>query len=378
LIGSGAQGSWTADDDLLPKNCRAALANRAPPAESAAWRQRLYRQRLGPVEQQLVGVRHLIVLSAGSMAEVPVEALTERFTISYAPSGTILANLRLKARRQVEAPRLLALGDPTFSVNRTTNGDEPPAIALSRRAGSARWADLPGTRHEVAAVAPLFPEAVILLGSHASEQRLEQLARAGELRRFTALHFATHGQIDRATAARSALVLAQDQLPDPRQQVLQSQRVFDGRLEVAEVLREWQLDAELVALSACDTGLGPEGGGEGLMGFSQALLARGAKSLLVSLWPVSDTATSLLMVRFYENWLGARDGKARSKAVALKEAKDWLRNLTRKEVDERLANLPEAARGLKLEPAAQPQAASEKPFEHPYYWAAFVLIGDPD
>jgi CHAT domain-containing protein len=83
------------------------------------------------------------------------------------------------------------------------------------------------------------------------------------------------------------------------------------------------------------------------------------------------------MVRFYENWLGARDGKPLSKAEALKEAKQWLRNLTRKEVEERIANLPEAARGLKLEPAAQPQAASEKPFAHPYYWSAFILIGDP-
>ena len=71
---------------------------------------------------------------------------------------------------------------------------------------------------------------------------------------------------------------------------------------------ELPLKATLVVLSACETGLGQDTGGDGLMGFSQALLLKGARSLLLSLWPVDDTATALLMVRFYENWLGSRRG----------------------------------------------------------------------
>jgi CHAT domain-containing protein len=71
------------------------------------------------------------------------------------------------------------------------------------------------------------------------------------------------------------------------------------------------------------------------------------------------------MIRFYENLLGTRTGKPMPKAEALKEAKQWLRNLTRKEAEEQLVNLPETARGLKLEPAARPHAADDKPFAHP-------------
>ena len=123
-------------------------------------------------------------------------------------------------------------------------------------------------------------------------------------------------------------------------------------------------------------------GGEGLLGFSQAILARGSQSLLVSLWPVSDTATSLLMTRFYENWLGkgmAGPPQNVSKADALREAKDWLSKLRRKEIEAQIARLPEGARGLKLEPVSDGglHEADDRPFAHPYYWSAFILIGDP-
>jgi CHAT domain-containing protein len=142
---------------------------------------------------------------------------------------------------------------------------------------------------------------------------------------------------------------------------------------------KWKLDAELVTLSACQSGLGKKAGGEGYLGFAQALFLAEARSLVLSLWKVDDTATALLMVRFYQNLLGKRDGLKQPlpKAEALQEAKHWLRKLTAKEVEHHMARLPAAERGqprpLKLaatEPAVQP-------FVHPYYWAAFILIGDP-
>ena len=90
----------------------------------------------------------------------------------------------------------------------------------------------------------------------------------------------------------------------------------------------------MVTLSACETALGRESGGEGFAGFTQALLMSGARSVCVSLWKVDDAATALLMQRFYANLLGRRPGLAgpMPKSEALREAKVWLRDLKRAEV----------------------------------------------
>jgi CHAT domain-containing protein len=140
-----------------------------------------------------------------------------------------------------------------------------------------------------------------------------------------------------------------------------------------------------VVLSACQTGLGPDGGGEGLLGFSQVLLAKGARSLVLSLWKVDDTATALLMRRFYLNLLGP---KPLPKARALQEAKGWLRSLPRAEA-EQLAEqwTPGSVRGTEEKPGPKGPAKQacrpvvppgDTPFAHPSYWAAFILIGDPE
>ena len=133
--------------------------------------------------------------------------------------------------------------------------------------------------------------------------------------------------IDEAIPARSAVILTQTGLPDPLEQVLNHKPVFDGRLSVREIQRGWDLKAELVTLSACETALGREAGGEGFVGFTQALLMSGARSVCLSLWKVDDTATALLMQRFYANLLGRRTGLSgpMPKAEALREAKAWLR-----------------------------------------------------
>ena len=92
----------------------------------------------------------------------------------------------------------------------------------------------------------------------------------------------------------------------------------------------WKLNAELVTLSACRSGLGRQSGGEGYLGFSQAFFLAGSPSVVLSLWKVDDAATALLMTRFYQNLLGRRDGldQPLPKAEALGEAKQWLRGLT--------------------------------------------------
>jgi CHAT domain-containing protein len=232
---------------------------------------------------------------------------------------------------------------------------------------------LPGTRIEVEAIASMVKGSTLLLGSDASEQKLDELIETGKLKGYRVLHFATHGDIDLDKPGRSALILAQDKLPDPLAQANAGKRVYDGQLTVSRIRTHWRLDADLVVLSACETGLGKSAQGDGLLGFAQAFLSRGARSVVLSRWKVDDTATALLMVRFYENLLGKRQGlkKPLGRAAALQEAKDWLRKLSLKEAEKAIEALP---RG-KVVSAPKGQAKS---YEHPYYWAAFTLIGDPD
>ncbi len=125
------------------------------------------------------------------------------------------------------------------------------------------------------------------------------------------------------------------------------------------------------------------------MGFTQALLMSGTRSVCLSLWKVDDTATALLMQRFYANLLGRRPGLTGplSKAEALREAKVWLRGLRRSEVLAVAAALSggvergkgtKARQPVKLADAVPPGDDDDRPYAAPYYWAAFVLAGDPD
>ncbi|MFQ5495983.1 MAG: CHAT domain-containing protein, partial [Phycisphaerae bacterium] len=430
LRGSGKNNAWSPDDDRLPSKSRALLRDRkSTQAARKAGLDALRRQRLAPLEKHLDGINHLIVLPAGWMNGVPIEALTDDYTISYAPSGSMFAWLREKKRPSAvggqpgavsgetpasenqpkkASPRhtLLALGDPVFAVpsdaqpeptevapppqgillalvqpgsnadahglqrgdvlmeyggralktpadlgpaiqsaasNRTAaqraskkeipirvwregktldltlapgrmgvraaQGPAAEAVLAMRRmdealvrSGGSSFKPLPATRREVQAVSALFGDATTtLLGSEASEQKLAELAASGELRQYRYLHLATHGVLDDKRAMNSALILAQDNLPDPYEQYMSDKPIFDGRLTAKQIVRTWKLDADLVTLSACQTALGKQAGGEGMIGFSQALFAAGARSLVLSLWKVDDTATMLLMRRFYEN-----------------------------------------------------------------------------
>jgi CHAT domain-containing protein len=266
----------------------------------------------------------------------------------------------------------------------------PEAVASRRKADAQvaaavrgkDWADLPGTRVEVSRLAKLFGDrATVRTDAAASERALDELRAAGRLTGFRYLHLATHGEVDDARAFESALILSRDPAAGP-----------DGRLTANEVLEHWKLDAELVTLSACETALGRPAGGDGRLGFAQAFLLAGSRSVCLSLWKVDDAATALLMDRFYQNLLGKRAGLDRPvpKAEALAEAKRWLRELTADEAVKLAADLTQGvARGdrgkekalpllpaVPESPAADPKA--RRPYAHPRYWAAFVLIGDPE
>jgi hypothetical protein len=168
------------------------------------------------------------------------------------------------------SPRELAAGKLSVLLD---SRPAPAAIAEQRnlqqvltaaRSGDEDFAPLPGTRYEVEALARLFQSedrlTRSLLGIDASEPELDRLADSGELGRYGFIHLATHGVIDEAMPARSAVILTQTGLPDPLAQALSNQPVYDGRLSVREIQRNWELKAELVTLSACETALGRDAG----------------------------------------------------------------------------------------------------------------------
>lgn len=142
--------------------------------------------------------------------------------------------------------------------------------------------------------------------------------------------------------------MTDDTLPSPLEAAIHGDRMFGGCITAGAIARDWKLDAELVTLSACETGLGCNVPDEGYVGLAQAFFQAGARSVLASLWKVDDFATCLLMRRFYENWLG-RGKSPMWKASALRDAKLWLRRWRDRD--------------------------GRRPFAHPFFWAGFVLIG---
>jgi CHAT domain-containing protein len=234
----------------------------------------------------------------------------------------------------------------------------------------------------------LREDATTLLGARATAPALRDAIEPTPPRY---LHLATHGLTgSRARPSDASLALTQPETPTPDD---------IGFLTLEELTSGWfgRLDGtDLVTLSACDTGRG-QAIGDSVMSLPLGFFAAGAETVVASLWKVDDTATTLLMTRFYANLLG-RTGSARTidgdrygageslpKLAALREAQAWLRSLTRKDLRglrgaEEIAAA--ASRGAIVpRPApsasADSDAASERAFDHPYYWAAFVLYGDP-
>jgi len=276
---------------------------------------------------------------------------------------------------EVAAGPLGVMIDPRPAKAAVLASQAAERVLLGMRGGSHQR--LPGTRREVEAVARLFPAGMVttVMGEQACESTVQDLARSGRMKAFRYLHFATHGESDPRHAYRSALILAPD--PDRSADPLAFDNDSDGTITAEQIARTWELDADLVVLSACESGLGRAAGGEGYLGFAQPLFAKGARSLVLSLWNVDDDATALLMTRFYQDLLGTRAGlkSPLRKAEALAESKAWLRGAGPEEVGVALAALPRGSIVRREEVASKPAA---RRYEDPTYWAGFILIGSPD
>jgi len=247
--------------------------------------------------------------------EEPNDWLVKDVEIAYAPSLTSLQKIKQRRHRR-PAKDILSFGDPKYGAHESEGN------------GGDRFNDLRRLTHsgaEVERISALFKpsDTETFIREAATEEAVKRLP----LSDFRILHFAAHSIIDDTIPARSAIVLTLDD--DPAE---------DGLLQMREIY-DLDLEADLVTLSACQTGLGKFVKGEGIVGLNRAFFYAGASSVLMSLWSVNDQATSQLMERFYHYI-------HKHKPIAA------------------------ALRATKLEMIASEEAS------HPFYWAGFVVSGD--
>jgi tetratricopeptide (TPR) repeat protein len=284
-----------------------------------------------PLEPALAGVRRIVVCAPELFANGPLGALQDaqgrwlgqRFTISYVPSAALFVHARERPARGRRSGPVLLVGDPAYGGS-----------------DADRWPRLPGAGREMRSLVARFPAATVLTGPDASAARVRALAASGALGRYRLIHFAAHTAIDPARVLDAALVLAPN-TPGGRS---------SSRLLAREVAAGWTLDADLVCLAACRSLRGAGSASDGDLGLQEAFLAAGARALLVTLWPVDDRATELLMEDFYARLTDP--AKPAGRGDALRGAQETLR-LWR-------------------------DADGSRPYAHPAYWAAFALVGDPD
>jgi CHAT domain-containing protein len=252
-----------------------------------------------------------------------------RHEITYTPSASVLAALHLPRPDRPEPTGELALVGDAISLFDDERLLSAPAFA-GRQLGVTRFDKgferLPDAATEIRSIVPLVRGRVkTLLGFEATRDRIIE----GALNGFRVLHFSTHGVADPEEAGRAAIVLSWYDRSGKR---------LDAFLRARDV-DKLKLSAELVVLSACETGLGEMVRGEGLVGLPQSFLAAGASNVVVSLGRVPDDSTSHLMQRFY---LGMYE-----------------HGLT----------VPDALR------QAQIALIRDPAFSAPYHWAGFVVQG---
>jgi CHAT domain-containing protein len=280
---------------------------------------KLSRMLLEPVAHEL-GNKRLIIVAEGALQHVPFEALpipgkrsSDSLLISQhevvsLPSMSVLAAIRSTNGRHLSQTNAIAVfADPVFD--------------------GRGWIRLTHSLEEADEIARAAPASTLIANGFAAsrENVLEE-----RLAQYRIVHFATHGFIDTQHPERSGIVLSMAK-PDGTPE--------NGYLQLNDIYN-LKLSADLTVLSACDTALGKDMQGEGLIGLTRGFMSAGSKSVVASLWKVDDRATAALMKHFYDMML--HDGMP--PAAALRSAKEIVRR--------------------------QPGWSA------PYYWAGFVLQGE--
>jgi CHAT domain-containing protein len=293
--------------------------------------QALSRLILAPISASLKKKR-LVVVAEGALQYIPFGALPEasgqpliiRHEIAGLPSVSTLSLWRREASvRPTAAKPLIVFGDPVFDaadsrVNRSVQTQlhrEPDLLDRSAaESGVGHFERLRSTRLEAESI-------VALAGQAGARKALDinassQLATGGELGDYRIVHIATHALLNNQHPELSGLVFS---LVDP------AGRPIDGFLRAYEVYN-LRLQADLVVLSACQTALGEDVRGEGLMGLTRGFMYAGAPRVVASLWRVPDRGTAELMKRFYEGMLvkGLRPAAAlRAAQLAMRKEPRW-------------------------------------------------------
>ncbi len=298
----------------------------------------LYQHLIQPLLPHITG-KELIIIPHDVLHYLPFHTLLspkgryliEDFPIYYLSSASLLQFT--KEKRKAKGEKVLALGNPDL-------GD--PSMNL-------RFAET-----EAREIAKLYSQSTVLLKREATEEKSKALSPQHDI-----IHFASHAELSEEDPLSSAILLAKEGKED-------------GRLEVREIF-EMNLNANLVVLSACETGLGKLSSGDELVGLTRAFIYAGTPSVMASLWKVEDSSTAALMASFYKNL------RTMTKVEALREAQ---LQLIRGEGSSDLL----ARRGVggigKLGEVPQTKSLSSESVtasvstSHPYFWAPFILVGD--
>ena len=304
------------------------------PAEIQAKARRLYDLLVRPAQARIAKAERILVSADGPLHTLPFAALRHghRYLIEEKPvhsalSATVYAELARSRppRREPEEERLAAFGDPAYRPLTPETAADPNLREAVRRGLDLH--PLPLSGREVKSIAALYPNAQVYLGRDATEEKAKSLGPESNV-----VHFACHGLLDERFPLNSALVLT---LPEQKAEGREN-----GLLQAWEIFESVRLEADLVTLSACDTALGREMAGEGLVGLTRAFQYAGARSVVATLWGVSDLSTARFMESFYGS---LRAGKTKD----------------------------EALRAAQIDQIRKKSGSS-----HPFHWAAFQLTGD--
>ena len=281
----------------------------------------LYRQLITPVQSRLKGIQKLYVVPDGILNHLPFEALlTTRINSSAIVDFSTLPYLirQFDISYQISARSLLEYVDDistkglTVEEKKTTYefigiapvfADKPShseaiytisaeRITRSRSVDGERFVELKESEHEVTSIFKLFEEHQKSGKMYLHNSATESSLKSDDMKKSRFIHIATHGIINEENPKLSGVIFA----------VPEKGTMDDGVLYSGEIYN-LQLNADLVTLSACETGLGTIVKGEGLLGLTRGFMYAGAKNLLVSLWQVADKSTAELMMQFYRNIL---------------------------------------------------------------------------